>query len=318
MKPLFLTTAAFAALMMIAPIGKAHASTYLHCDDGFHQLRGKAGSNPPVSATVARQDDGRWSVVYVLRYGQAVMRENQYNIADKGNGVGWTGWRDGKQMRASIEHYNGRLAYAEAVYSGGEKLVASNYIDCGVAPADEPPVTAAPDPNDPCPTQWTCHIPSIKQDPPPVATAPAPTPRHDDDNYVATAPVTVATTARILPITMDHDRATAAILVRSTPVTMLIDTGANEMSVTEAVANTLIANHEAVEDQPSHITFADGSTKDERTIKINTVTVAGRQVHGVYAGVTPNNASMLLSLDVLNQVGSKFSIDRAKSEMAFE
>ena len=116
----------------------AHASTYLHCDDGFHQLRGKAGSNPPVSATVARQDDGRWSVVYVLRNGQTVMRENQYDIADKGNGVGWTGWRNGNQMRASIEHYNGRLIYAEAVYRDGEKLVGSNYIDCGPAPADEP------------------------------------------------------------------------------------------------------------------------------------------------------------------------------------
>jgi hypothetical protein len=74
-----------AGLAFTAP--QAHASTYLHCDDGFHQLRGKAGSNPPVSATVARQDDGRWSVVYVLRDGQTVMRENQYDIADKGNGV---------------------------------------------------------------------------------------------------------------------------------------------------------------------------------------------------------------------------------------
>ena len=128
----------------------------------------------------------------------------------------------------------------------------------------------------------------------------------------------VASIARVLPLTFDRDRATAAILVGSTPVTMLVDTGANEMSVTETVANTLIANHEAVEDRPSHITFADGSTKEERTIKIDTVTVAGRELHGVYAGVTPNTASMLLSLDVLNQIGGKFSIDRAKSEMVFE
>ena len=69
----------------------------------------------------------RWSVVYVLSNGQTVMRENQYDIADKGNGVGWTGWRDGKQMRASIEHYNGRLIYAEAVYRDGDKLLGSNF-----------------------------------------------------------------------------------------------------------------------------------------------------------------------------------------------
>ena len=96
---------------------------------------------------------------------------------------------------------------------------------------------------------------------------------------------------------------------------MLVDTEANEMSVTRdgcqhadrqprGGGGPALAYHHS----------PTASTKEERTIKIDTVTVAGRELHGVLCWlVTPNTASMLLSLDVLNQIGGKFSIDPGPS-----
>jgi predicted aspartyl protease len=121
-----------------------------------------------------------------------------------------------------------------------------------------------------------------------------------------------------LPLTFSGGGVLTAISLGSQPVIMLVDTGANTMSISESVANTLLANHEATEAAAMPITFADGTTKSERQIVINTVTVAGRALHKVRAGVEADNAVMLLSLDVLSQVGSKFSIDIANAKLTFD
>jgi gag-polyprotein putative aspartyl protease len=135
------------------------------------------------------------------------------------------------------------------------------------------------------------------------------------DPQVKPAAASVATS---LPLTFSGAGALTAIMVGSTPVTMLVDTGANTMSINESVASTLLANHEATEGEPIKVTFADGSVKNERTIQINTVTVAGHAVHNVRAGVEADNAVMLLSFDVLAQVGPKFAIDTANAKLSFE
>lgn len=259
----------------------AHASTYLHCDDGFHQLRGKAGSNPPVSATVARQDDGRWSVVYVLRNGQTVMRENQYDIADKGNGVGWTGWRDGKQMRASIEHYNGRLIYAEAVYAGGEKLVGSNYIDCGSAPADEPDYTPA---QTPAPT---------------YAPQPSPPPSSSPSGQVVVA---------LNPSRPGSNLHAITFVVGSTPTTALIDSGCFDLSIGPDLADALVAQGEATWGDYANTTLAGGVKASTRLLTIHRVTIGGRTLTNVEADNGAAEGMQLLGSGVLNQFG-RFSID---------
>jgi hypothetical protein len=291
---------AFAAALLAAPAGlslapqAAHASTYLHCDDGFHQLRGKAGSNPPVSATVARQDDGRWSVVYVLRNGQTVMRESQYDIADKGNGVGWTGWRDGKQMRASIEHYNGRLIYAEAVYSGGEKLVGSNYIDCGPAPTDEPDYT---------PPAYTAPTP-VTYTPPPTPYVPPPAPA-----YVAPAPQPSGQVVVALnPPRPGSAMHSVTFVVGSTSTTALIDSGCFDLSIGPDLADALVARGEATRGDYIDTNLAGGVKGRTHLLTIHRVTIGGRVLTEVEADNGAAEGMQLLGSGVLNQFG-RFSID---------
>jgi hypothetical protein len=282
----------------------AHASTYLHCDDGFHQLRGKAGSNPPVSATVARQDDGKWSVVYVLRDGQTVMRENQYDIADKGNGVGWTGWKGEKQMCASIEHYNGRLIYAEAVYSGGEKLVASNYIDCGAAPASEPDYTPPVEASAPA-TGYTING---KPWTPPADTAPAyvaPTPAY-------LAPPSAAPSGQVV-VALNPPRPGSKLhaitfVVGSTPTTALVDSGCFDLSIGPDLADALVAKGEATWGEYVDTTIAGGATSHVRLLTIHRVTIGGRVLSEVEADNGAADGMQLLGSGVLNQFG-RFSID---------
>jgi clan AA aspartic protease (TIGR02281 family) len=222
----------------------------------------------------------------VLSNGQTVMRENQYDIADKGDGVGWTGWRSGKQMRASIEHYNGRLIYAEAVYAGGEKLVGSNYIDCGPAPADEPDYTPAQTPAQAY-----------------VATPPA-------QAYVAATPApTYAPALDRLPVMISHNQAHAAVSLGTLPVIMLIDTGCTNMSVSQSIAERLLTSGQAMRGEEVEATLADGSTHTEASIVINSMTVGGHVLSDVPASVSPNGAEMLLGFNVLNRVSGKFAIN---------
>jgi hypothetical protein len=278
----------------------AHASTYLQCNDGFHQLRGKAGSNPPVSATVARQDDGRWSVVYVLSNGQTVMRENQYDIADKGNGVGWTGWRSGKQMRASIEHYNGRLIYAEAVYSGGDKLVGSNYIDCGPAPADEPDFT---------PPAYTAPV--VASTPSYVAT-PASTPPAGLNSSPAPRAV-----VQLYDIPHVNDAFYVSVNIGGVDYHMTLDTGCSDLFISKPVADWLIANDQAEVIGSVKGKIADGSTSTARQLNVKSISLDGHTITNVTASdgaPDQNEGSMLLGLGVLKHFG-KFSIDTAGHQL---
>jgi hypothetical protein len=283
----------------------AHASTYLHCDDGFHQLRGKAGSNPPVSAMVARQDDGRWSVVYVLRNGQTVMRENQYDIADKGNGVGWTGWRDGKQMRASIEHYNGRLIYAEAVYAGGEQLVGSNYIDCGPAPANEPDYAPAP--------AYTAPVVATPTYPPPAMPAPgAPQPPAGGSRSSS-----FAVALNDIPGSANVQYVNVSMGDGSVVYHMTLDTGCSQMSISNALADWMLANGHATFIRNVQSTLADGSRPTSRLISIDQISLEGHVLPNVLAtDGAPDQAdgSMLLGIGVLQRFG-KFSIDSAGHQL---
>jgi hypothetical protein len=293
-----LSAALVAATM--AGVSGAHASTYLQCTDGFHQLRGNPGRNPPVSATVARQDDGRWSVVYVLRDGQTVMRENQYDIADKGNGVSWTGWRAGKQMRASIEHYHGRLIYAEAVYDNGEKLIGSNYIDCGPAPADEPDYTPTPAPaapiiaQAPAPPYIPPATPTVPLDPSPVALG----------------------VGDSVPFAMVHGGMEVLVDFPGWRSRMIVDTGAGMGQIQVSLADNLLASGHATELTMERFCMANGQCEMQRVVLIDTLTLGRRIVHNVRMSVVPDSVEQLLGLPILNAIG-KFTIDGANRQLTF-
>jgi hypothetical protein len=68
---------------------------------------------------------------------------------------------------------------------------------------------------------------------------------------------------------------------------MVIDTGAIGMTVTETVANWLVSNGQATNAPSEKKALADGSPREFRSIDINTLNIAGREIHKVRAGCRP-------------------------------
>jgi hypothetical protein len=103
----------------------------------------------------------------------------------------------------------------------------------------------------------------------------------------------------------------------TTPVRMLIDTGATSALVSRSIAAVLVSNDEAVLlPFTAPATMANGSTIQEQIISIRAVTIGRHTLHNVIAGVAPDGADMLLGFPVLNQVG-RFTIDTNAGQLIF-
>jgi hypothetical protein len=272
----------------------AHASTYLHCE-GFHQEIGDAGTNPPVSATVAHDDNNRWSIVYVLRDGKTVIRENQFSIRDSSTAttLSWQGWRNSKAdkyISASIRDDGARLGYSETLYNASNKVLGHNWMDCGpgvIHPATTPATYTAPaSPVDPSP--------AALQGEPVYPAAPA----HASQVSIATADLDGVIGLQTVGVTLG-----------TTYVTMQIDTGCSTMLLQKSVADGLIARGEATEAGTGRSVLADGSEHITRYIVINSINIGGKTLSNVQAGVgADDKASPLLGIGTLNRFG-RFTID---------
>jgi gag-polyprotein putative aspartyl protease len=123
----------------------------------------------------------------------------------------------------------------------------------------------------------------------------------------------------IVPIVVDHGRARVAVNFADYPLpqTMVIDTGASIMSVTNELAAALIERDMAYRmDQQTNICLADGACRERDQIMIRKLSIGGRTVMDVPAIMVQDNVEMLLPFGVLNQVG-KFTIDSAKGLLIF-
>ena len=120
-----------------------------------------------------------------------------------------------------------------------------------------------------------------------------------------------------VPIVQNGTRAYVAVEMGNIqPAQMLIDTGCTSMSVSEAIANDLLAHGEA-DALPDHqVQFADGSEHAVRQLRIHQIRIGGRTLNDVVAGVTPNGADMLLGFPVLNQWG-RFTVDTQNNQLVF-
>jgi hypothetical protein len=90
------------------------------------------------------------------------------------------------------------------------------------------------------------------------------------------------------------------------------------MTVTESIADKLLATGQATRIGDSDTTLADGTHRKVRTISINTVTIGGHGISNVPAMVNPDGAIMLLGFAVLNKVSDRFAINTAKSTLDFD
>ena len=281
MKHLLITTVAATALLSGVNL-PAHA---LQCSN-FVQVSGYAGTNPPVSATVSA-DGGMWSVFYTLKSGMTVDRSTQFAMV-KGSNSTRTEWsgrffkNPDKWMHGEVQQRSAdnHLIYIEDLYDRSNNHLAKSEIDCGFAPSPAP-----------------------AYNPPPV---------------VASTPTPTSSTIDKVPITFSKGGAYVAVSIGTMPATMLVDTGATGMTVSETIANWLVANGQATNGSTDHATLAGGVQKDFRGIDIGSVSVGGHVVRNVHAGVVPDGADMLLGLGVLAGVSPQFAINVATSTLDFQ
>lgn len=78
-----------------------------------------------------------------------------------------------------------------------------------------------------------------------------------------------------VPITFGKGGAYVAVSIGTMPATMLVDTGATGMTVSETIADWLVANGQATNGSIDHATLAGGVQKDFRGIDIDSVSIAG-------------------------------------------
>jgi hypothetical protein len=147
---------------------------------------------------------------------------------------------------------------------------------------------------------------------PAAAAQPAPQP--------AAAPAAAPAPAASLssaPLTFDNQGMNVAVSLGTMPVTMVIDTGAIGMTVSQTVADWLVSNGHATTGPSEKKVLADGGAKEFKTIDIDTLNIAGHELHKVHAGVTPDGAGMLLGLPILAQLTTKFAVDFTNAKLTF-
>jgi hypothetical protein len=191
-----------------------------------------------------------------------------------------------EEMRITVDQ-DGKLAWANGERHGE--------MQCHVSMTDLKP-------------SWWVDKPAPTPDP----FAPAPAPEADDPQ------VKPAPAANHLPLLLTQNGAYVAVSIGTTAANMLVDTGATGMTVSESVANELIANGQATSAPSETMVLAGGAKQEFRVLNISSVTVGGHVVRNVHAGVTPDGADMLLGLGVLAQVAPKFAINVANSTLDFD
>ena len=115
------------------------------------------------------------------------------------------------------------------------------------------------------------------------------------------------------PTTAARSMVMVDVTVGSYPVEAMVDTGCSwPMSVPKAYADALIRVGLAINAGSTPSTLADGSTHDIGVIMIKAITVDGRTLHDVEAGVSPSDtAPILLGLGALNRLGP-YSIEEGR------
>jgi hypothetical protein len=141
---------------------------------------------------------------------------------------------------------------------------------------------------------------------PPAPTAPT-TPPVAQGSAHDSMPITVIGTKAIAPV----------ILGGSLAVDMMIDTGCTDLAITPAIANQLLASHQATYGEDVEYTLADGSKHINKTLNIDTASIGGHVLHNVHAGIGEDGSMLLFGFTILQQISPKFSIDTVAGMLTF-
>jgi hypothetical protein len=314
----------------------AHAA--LDCGPTYIDFGPQKGPGVVRTFVVYEQSSRAWSVQHTLANGTTVERNAQYAIADQTDGrtvFGWTGTLRSNpqlQMTAEVRQQNGQPVYNEWLYKNAQ-LIFHSAASCQFdRPAQTPPaaVYAPPTPM-PAPAATTTVAPIIVQAPatpapviinntPAVAPAAAQT-------IPAPTPATPATPASKDSVQLfpgvgpdgatDYRRPYIDVALGALSARMLLDTGATDLLVTEKIAEGLVRSGDAEWIETAHVKLADGTTQDERNIRIHRVAIGNHILHDIEAGVTnSDSADLLIGFPVINEIG-RFTIDSRNRELTF-
>jgi clan AA aspartic protease (TIGR02281 family) len=175
------------------------------------------------------------------------------------------------------------------------------------------------------PANWVSLPGTFEAPPPVVAEAPqsAPTcmsgtpsyPKCDDTvpqtiippNATASVPPTSGFIVDLIPDGVGGHKIDV-ILGTNTPVTMVLDTGATMVSLPQNIADQLVNIGEATVVGTLPFTIANGTTSTQNVIDVGKLTIGGKTIYHVQAGVGGEGSSILFGTNVLNRFG-KFTID---------
>jgi clan AA aspartic protease (TIGR02281 family) len=149
------------------------------------------------------------------------------------------------------------------------------------------------------------------QQPAPTVEASTPAP----PSYTAQAPSTGGPDA-VGIITLGGKGAAVQVMLGSTEVPMLIDTGATSILVNPSIAATLVNAGEATWGDATMTEVADGSKVPTRNLTIRQLRIGKHVLYNVPAMVNATDTEMLLGFPVLNQMG-RFTIDTTSHLLTF-
>jgi aspartyl protease family protein len=128
-------------------------------------------------------------------------------------------------------------------------------------------------------------------------------------------PVVASVASTSVPIYSANGSVKLDVLVGGLPIRMLLDTGANLMSVTFAVAERLVNDSQGYWKGSRMIRLADGRIVSSPILVVNAVRVGGHVIRDVESAVTDGEV-MLLPFPVLDSIG-KFTIDTRNQQLVF-
>ncbi len=283
----------------------------------------RQGPGTSVGVRVAIDENGLgWQVFHDLRDGRVISRVDQYEVNDLRNPTVYmkNGLRRDTAWIGTLRTNRNLIMEGRLFDQDGKLLYGEELIDFKINPKGDLRMTSVafcgPDPSGArwrtiaglnSPSSIASSPPASRWSQPPQASlAPPPPPQP-----VAAPP---SGGGDIVPIVVDHGRARVAVNFANYPLpqTMVIDTGASIMSVTNELAAALIDRGMAYRmDQQTSICLADGACQARDQIMVRKLSIGGRTVIDVPAIMVQDNVEMLLPFGVLNQAG-KFTIDSAK------
>jgi clan AA aspartic protease (TIGR02281 family) len=140
---------------------------------------------------------------------------------------------------------------------------------------------------------------------------PAPEPKVTTPN----TPITTGKDSVPIYVSQGGTRVHVDVLLGGQVIRMLLDTGATDLKITDAVASRIVRDNQGTWQQPTKVSLADGSVHTVQVLRVREFRIGGHVVRDVDAFVG-DGESMLLAFPVVNSI-APFTIDTRAGELVF-